>query len=666
MEKQLVEPLTWHLTRDKLICKGFINGNINKIKIPLGSTKIILYDTQLSSEEQKELFDSYDALKLGVSRLNSNVIIARNPIIPQDESHDWVDIKVDPTGQITSLFQSLAIKPYGSFLIYPGMTEVTHEKQITPTIENNRKRLYKRLYWDIEVVTPRKEFVYAKYIDNHIISISVVFVDRDGSSVWGISGGISGGKEFQSYFLYWGAYDIQNRDFISVKFSNEGDLLRYFYSLVKDLSPDRMYTFNGDSFDIPYLIERTKLHNIRPNLGYFRSKRIKGRFTWETVQVWVIEDIEQIDIIRVMLKFFPGLPNYKLETIGKTFLGEGKTGLDIEEMFKSFYIQDPRGMELLSKYSVQDSVLLHKLNNTLAIDDLLESVCNSCGTIISEVLNLYDSELINKLAYRIDPGSVFSVGEEIPGIVYNSTLKIGKIYRDVHIYDYSIYYALEISQYSDDFTFLLNEWSFGFPGHLKAYLYASKYFQRNPDLDIVKGFLKNLGNTLLEVTPTLIKTMGPIQNENLILRDIYTHLLPLGKISLAARKLDGTIITIGTAKILKPKFKLGQKFLIDCLKYIFGDIPESPKIPDFTKVDPTDLLIAAKIKNKDEYPVGTINYILAEQSGENIQTWATLRYYMTEEGPVLQELIKTDDAIDNEYYLSELRDIGKILKYRKD
>ncbi len=33
--------------------------------------------------------------------------------------------------------------------------------------------------------------------------------------------------------------------------------------------------------------------------------------------------VEHVDILRVMLKFYPGLPNYKLETIGSLFLGEG-------------------------------------------------------------------------------------------------------------------------------------------------------------------------------------------------------------------------------------------------------------------------------------------------------------------------------------------------------
>lgn len=662
MEEQsqiLFTPLTWYAFRDKVICKGISNGKISRIEIPLGSTKVILYDTPLSSEEQKELFEAYDALKLGTSHINSNVIVARNPVIPPEESHDWVDIKTDPSGTIASLFQSLNIEPYKEFLVYPGTSKVIHEKQISSSIEKTKsKSQYKRLYWDIEVVTARKEFVYAKYVDNHIISISVVFVD----------GGAE--EDIQSYFLYWGGYDIKNRDFISVRFSNEADLIKYFYSLVKDLNPDRMYTFNGDSFDIPYLIERSKLHSLSPSIGFFRSRRIKGRFTWETVQTWETTGIEQVDIIRVMLKFFSGLPNYKLETIGKLFLGEGKTGLDIEEMFKSFYIQDPRGMELLAKYSVQDSALLHKLNQMLAFDSLLENICNSGGIIISELLNLYDSDIISRLAYKIDPGSVYMSGDDTPGIVYNSSLKMGKIYRDVYIYDYSNYYIAEMSQYSDDFTFMLTERAAELPSHFKSLAYSSKYFARSPELDVVKGFLKGINN-LLEVTPTLIKTVGPVgpigpipEDDNLILREVYTHLLPLGKISMAARKDDGTIITIGTAKILKSKFKLGQMFLISCLKYIFGDLTVKPEIPDFDEVEPTDLLISSKIKNKNEYPAGSINYILAEQSGEDIQTWATLKYYMTDEGPILRELITPDDVIDNEYYIKELEAISKVLKYK--
>lgn len=658
-DQVLFEPLTWSVGKEVLKCTGIFQGTRTErvLKIPIGSTKVLLYETELKTEELKEISESYSALKVGTSEVNPKAVIIRNPIISPDESITSTEDQTDPVGVITSFFQSVNIKPYQPFYLKTNSNNnnTIHETEILPSMEK-RVHGYRRLYWDIEVVTPRKEFVYAKYIDNHIISISLVFTQ--GHSHTGEE------PKKMSYFLYWGTYDIRNKDFISVKFSNEGDLLRYFYQLVNDLDPDRMYTFNGDSFDIPYLAERTRLHSIKPSRGFFHNKRIKGRFQWETVQVWDLQGVEQIDLLRYALKFLPGLPNYKLETIGRTFLKEGKTGLEIEEMFKSFYIQDPEGMEALAKYSVQDSLLLERLLRILNVDEMLENIANSCGTIISEILNLSNFQLIDRFAYRIDPGSVYMKGSGIPGIPLRSNFRMNRVYRNIYIYDYVDYYSMEMANYSDDFTFLLGEKSIEFPGELKALLYSSKYFPRDPKLDQVKEAISSRGE-IMEITPTEIKINRPIEGGAFEYKKMYTHLLYLGKISMAARTSEGEIVTVGTAKILKPNFNLGKDFLIECLRYIFGDLKDMPNIKDFfSEADPTSLVISIKLKNKDEYPYGSKEYLLSEQLENNIQTWATVKYYMTTRGPVMQELISKDDIIDIDYYLDELKDISKILRYK--
>ena len=661
-------PLVWTQAKNYLKVKGKLNSKEINLNIPLGTTKINKSYDILNSEDKAGLFSYYDASKLGTSIIDPRIIIMRNPIIEDEDESNWSDSKEDPMGKVTSFFQALDISPYTPFIVYLRDSQIdefipsVNERYIRRSSrKDNLSGEMKRLYWDIEVVTPRKEFVYAKYIDNHIISISLVYTHKD---------------IIRKYFLYWGAYEITNKDFTSIRYSREKEVIEKFYDLIIEIKPDRMYTFNGDSFDIPYLVERSKLNSIDPRTILFEDRRIKGRFKWEDVVTLKIAGTDQIDILRVMLKFYPGLPNYKLETIGKLFLGEGKTGLQIEEMFKSFYIQSSTGMEDLARYSVKDSVLLSQLNTKVGIDILLEDICNKCGMLLSELLDTYNLDIIDKFTYMVDPGSVYSSGksEDSP---YLSNIEQNRIYKNVHIYDYSTYYTIELNQSNDDFTFSASEKSEGFPGSLKETLYWSKYVIRSDSFNTLRDLINSVDNKI-EVTPTLIKTLGPIDAERtegaaLKLVDRYTHFLPLGKVSFVAKNWIGEIVKIGTVKILKPKFKLGVDYLNECIKYIFEEVNYvskdqildiSPEIPRLETVDIKDLLLEVKIKDKSEYAVNSEKYVLANQYGKSISTWVNIKYYMTTIGPVIEELIN-GHMINREYYIKELNNIKKILKHRK-
>jgi len=478
----------------------------------------------------------------------------------------------------------------------------------------------------MEVVTPRKEFVYAKYPDNHIIAISVIFTHRD---------------KIEKYFLYWGSYDVKNPNFNSIKFTREADLLKYFYSLITKLTPDRMYTFNGDSFDIPYLIERSSFHSVIPVGFEVKSKRTKIRFQWETLKYLYNPNIEQIDFIRVFLKWFPGLPNYKLETIAKIYLGEGKSDIVIEQMFLDFYMQSPEGTEKLADYSVKDSMLLAQLNQKLGIDQLLENICNQSGSLLNDLIETYNSDIVSKIAYINDPASIFLTGGGTNTFLFN--FESNKVYYDICVYDYSNYYIIEMQQHDDDYTFGLSERIKNLPGPLKAEMFWSKYY--TGDAEILKDLIMKLD--VIEISNTILKTIGTAKDETetLILLDRYTHLLTLGKVSYIAENWLNQIVRSGTAKLLKSKFKLADSFLIECLKYLFdeGGYPAFPKLED---VPIESLVIREKVKAVDEYPTGSDKFKLSSQLDIPIKTWAMVDYYMTTRGPILVSKIGPNDVID--------------------
>ena len=668
-------PLTWYLdrrghqdqgfsdTNEILYCKGLLeNGKQIILKINLGSTKILISSEKIEVSDLEDVSSTYSASKILISQINPNAIILRNPIISSMDN--WISIETDPVGRVTSFFQIKGINPYDPFLIeikegMKGEVEL-HESKIIKRLDiPMASHNLKRIYWDIEVVTPRKEFVYAKYIDNHIISISLIFQNGD--------------KKI-SYFLYWGTYEVINKDFTSIIFSKESDMIIRFFELIVEFSPDRMYTYNGDSFDIPYLIERCTLHDIIPPKNFkFVNKRIKGRFQWENVKAFDTKSIEHFDILRIMLRFYPGLINYRLETIARLFLGEGKTGLEIEEMFKSFYIQSSTGIEDLAKYSVKDSLLLLKLNEKLKFDKLMETISNSCGVICSQILDLYDYELINKCAFMVDPGSYSLFGEKSEHqINTNSVIKQNYLYKDIYVYDYSIYYSIEMQRYQSKFNHELSNRSLELHSKLKADLYWSKYFVKEESTEgnyISQLKLLNFDN-IIEITDITIKSIGPMKDlieGSLALLNRYSYYLQLGKLSYAAREaIDGSIIKAGTKKELKPTFKMSKDYLDQVLNYLFSDRSSGLELPEYYVEDGTfeDYEIDIKLKDIDEYPVGSDKWKLASQFNQKIKTWTRVKYYMTVNGPILKELYNSE-VLETDFYEKELKNIKKLLKFKR-
>jgi len=302
-----------------------------------------------------------------------------------------------------------------------------------------------------------------------------------------------------------------------------------------------------------------------------------------------------------------------------------------------------------------------RLNLTVGIDRILENMCNQTGTLLSEIMNITKDELINRIAYSVDPGSVFIGNPQKEDLLINSEIKPNRVYKDIHVYDYTELYTMQMQQYDDDFTFGLSEKIKACPSPIKAELFRSKYYSGRSDL------LKNLfeNNESIEVNNTIIKTVGPARDETggLVLLDKYTHLLTLGKISFIAENWRDELIKVGTSKIVKPKFKLGVDFLHECLDYLF-EKSGKPEIPEIRGGNLNRLILEAKVKDRNEYPPGSDKFKLATQLNRSIATWVNAKYYMTTEGPVLVDLITENHVIDVKFYEKELANIAKILKFR--
>ena len=53
---------------------------------------------------------------------------------------------------------------------------------------------------------------------------------------------------------------------------NEKELLEKFWSLMGNLQPEKIVTFNGYGFDVPFLLVRSRLNNVKPTININLNK----------------------------------------------------------------------------------------------------------------------------------------------------------------------------------------------------------------------------------------------------------------------------------------------------------------------------------------------------------------------------------------------------------
>lgn len=149
---------------------------------------------------------------------------------------------------------------------------------------------------------------------------------------------------------------------------DEEKLLRKLVKLIK--KSDIICTWNGENFDIPYILARCQLYGI---------------------QLWKnnIVHFDLMDIVKSRYKFSDQEPitNFNLENICQIYLKEGKVAHT--ESIKWLYDND---RTKLGAYNKQDVGLLYKLDTKLGI---MEQVINVCTGSRTPYRNYYISETID-------------------------------------------------------------------------------------------------------------------------------------------------------------------------------------------------------------------------------------------------------------------------------
>jgi DNA polymerase delta subunit 1 len=160
---------------------------------------------------------------------------------------------------------------------------------------------------------------------------------------------------------------------------NERELIKRWVDTVAAMDPDVFYTYNGDSFDCMYLVERAIIYGLvaeDKRSGYVLSKM--GRLTGtpcvvkreyfsssaygdsEFTRLYVPGRLNY-DLLIHYKRGMKKYPSYKLDYIANEILGEGKHDVSVRDIFECYERGTPEDIGLIGDYCIQDTELLQKL-----------------------------------------------------------------------------------------------------------------------------------------------------------------------------------------------------------------------------------------------------------------------------------------------------------------
>lgn len=690
MDEIQVKPTSWSVVKSQRYAAqpaiqlfGYTSKNQSVyVRIPFISTSIASYSESLEPELLEEAKDGTVSDDVRFSLVGDNVIIMTNPSDLSDQTiYDEESDYTDPFGELATFFEQRKISTYQWLSIShitPAKTQTNAELNYS-TFNNFVKGIepigvpkQKVFFWDIETYTESDEFTNADR--DPVTLISVVIAD-----------GLNKPKGYVLTRLPMEKLDKVSIDTEVINLKSEKQLLERFFKLWSDTDPDRTVTYNGDSYDIPYMIHRS----IKLGVKFGQLGKIKGmdtRTKTETILTgggpeqkkrFITPGVENVDLLMYFRLRYPSFPNHKLDTVGHRLLGGGKTGLGIDEMFGIFKRRDPEEMKIAGYYSIIDSILLHDLyygygetNNIIngSVEYDIEWLCNRMAVTVEDLLHKKSKELINMLGYSIDPGTITID----PGVVMEDgshmknngdfTIKprMG-VYMNVYIYDYSaiLYQTMKQSEYEITHTAasLMN----GSGIVLGRALWDANF--TITDVKDIREYIDqiNVDGIIVDLNKYNLVTVRPIEHELLKLEStckLYAILAPTSRYIVDD---DNKITCHGKSDVCKPSTTMEEELIAGWIEHILARNPNF----QFTPVDqntPVDMLVKKiKIQASDEYSGNEAKMILYQQV-KPITTFKNVKYVYTQSGVEVYKN-QTTDQLDLVVYNRILQSLyDKLIK----
>jgi DNA polymerase elongation subunit (family B) len=279
--------------------------------------------------------------------------------------------------------------------------------------------------------------------------------------------------------------DLLDKSLKVIECEHEGEVLLRFTRIIQKYNPQVITGYNIFSFDIPYMIERSKLCNVFYDFtiqGYTdacaNEKEIKWSSTAYKNQNFKYLDAHgrlYVDMLPIIQRDYK-LDNYKLKTVSDLFVGETKDPLTAKDIFKCYRLgtRDCKNanekqiahnaISIVGKYCVQDSILVFKLFNNLQTWVGLVEMATTCnvpiftlytqGQQIKVFSQIYKECLSTNYVVEKD-GYIAKDDEKLMGAIVLDP--IPGIYDKITPFDFTSLYPTTIIAYNLCFSTLVKD-----------------------------------------------------------------------------------------------------------------------------------------------------------------------------------------------------------------
>ncbi|ABM45802.1 DNA polymerase [Spodoptera frugiperda multiple nucleopolyhedrovirus] len=205
-----------------------------------------------------------------------------------------------------------------------------------------------------------------------------------------------------------------NADIYVCRFDTELEMIDGFFKLLPLLNMDCLLDFNGDKFDLPYIIDRVKKVNwskdILKRCGHARAEQvikikrydheplpIKTKALFDkfqnTMNTHFLIYYTHVDLYQFLSTDSEqnDVENFQLNTVSQHYLNSSKVDLPISTMISLY---DRKEMQKILEYNVQDCVLPIDIFLKLEVMDFMYTQC--------ELLYLSTDDVLSNISHKVN------------------------------------------------------------------------------------------------------------------------------------------------------------------------------------------------------------------------------------------------------------------------
>ncbi|MDO8633773.1 MAG: DNA polymerase domain-containing protein [archaeon] len=201
-----------------------------------------------------------------------------------------------------------------------------------------------------------------------------------------------------------------------VFFESEKKVVEEFVSQMEKTSPDIVVTYNGDSFDFPYLEQRCKKLGVELKRAFFgQEPRLKRMGLDSAYRINGVQHLDAYKVIRIMNRFgVVSLVKFDLESVSDAIFGVNKKKVDHNDINLAW--ETGMGMKEVIDYNKEDATYTYKIAQRylllyaelcrLSHETLFEASRSGASSLVEDRLMRKAFELSSLVPNRPEEGEV--------------------------------------------------------------------------------------------------------------------------------------------------------------------------------------------------------------------------------------------------------------------